>query len=510
VLPSIEYKVMESKDVLQGEAKVFIKGFRFTGNRMLSSESLGSLLSDYSGKELSYAQIDEAVSKITDVYRKKGYFVARAYLPVQEIRDGILTIGVIEGSYGEVRIHNNTPVNTDVIQRYVDVIDKTNSIQINDVERTVLLIEDVPRVHVASARLSAGSAVGSSDLDIDLEQDSILDGYAMVDNYGSRYTGYNRFSFGANLNSILYQGEKITFGGMISDTNGLESGHVDFEKAIGGSGLQTRVSVFRTLYALGKEYANLDAHGSASGVSVGASYPLIKTRLQTLVIDIEYKYQNLDDKIDASYYEMKKSSKTLRVGLDWSKEHTLAGLDGKTTASFVWTSGKLDFDDDAAVLSDATGAQLQGNFNKVNFDATHLFHLVNILNLNVFFRGQHVIGKKNLDGSEEMSIGGANGVRFFSTSEQNGDNGYIYGAELFCALGGNSTVSIFTDSGRAWQDIPMSSDIQRSLHDVGIGYYAEYKNFFAKAFVAKEIGNAQILSDKGYETKFLVQAGLVF
>jgi hemolysin activation/secretion protein len=297
---------------------------------------------------------------------------------------------------------------------------------------------------------------------------------------------------------------------MISDTNGLESGHVDFEKAIGGSGLQTRVSVFRTLYALGKEYANLDAHGSASGVSVGASYPLIKTRLQTLVIDIEYKYQNLDDKIDASYYEMKKSSKTLRVGLDWSKEHTLAGLDGKTTASFVWTSGKLDFDDDAAVLSDATGAQLQGNFNKVNFDATHLFHLVNILNLNVFFRGQHVIGKKNLDGSEEMSIGGANGVRFFSTSEQNGDNGYIYGAELFCALGGNSTVSIFTDSGRAWQDIPMSSDIQRSLHDVGIGYYAEYKNFFAKAFVAKEIGNAQILSDKGYETKFLVQAGLVF
>lgn len=514
VLPSIEYNTTESKHLVHGKQKVLIKGFKFIGNRALSTEVLASLLNDYRAKELSYEQIDEAVTKITDVYRKEGYFVARAYLPVQEIQDGILTIGVIEGSYGVVRIHNNTSVNLDVIQYYIDAIDKNNSIQINDTERAVLLIEDIPRIHIASARLSAGTAVGSSDLDIDLEEDSIVDGYAMADNYGSRYTGYNRFSFGVNLNSILHQGEKITFGGMVSDTQGLESGHIDFEKAIGGSGLQTRISIFRTTYELGKENASLDAHGSASGVSAGASYPLIKSRLQSLILDAEYKYQNLDDRIDATNYEMKKISKTLNMGLGWSKEHTLFGMDGKTTTSFVWTSGKIIFDDPGAALSDASGAHLQGNFNKVNMDATRLFHVTNDINLNVYFKAQHVVGAKNLDGSEEISIAGANGVRFFSPSEQSGDNGYVYGAELFYALPSiaevHSMASLFVDSGRAWQDIPMSSDIERSLHDAGIGYYADYKSFFAKAFVAKELGHAKILSDNQYETKFLVQAGFVF
>lgn len=514
VLPSIEYKVIESKHLVYGEQKILVKGFKFTGNRTLTSETLGLILNDYRDKELNFIQIDEAVAKITDTYRKEGYFVARAYLPVQEIKDGILTFGVIEGNYGDIRIQNNTPINLDVIQCYTDAIDKNSSIRIQDVERAVLLIEDVPRVHVSSARLSPGAAVGSSDLNIDVLEDSIVDGYAFVDNYGSRYTGYNRFSFGANLNSIWYQGEKISFAGMVSDTKGLESGHVDFEKSLGGSGLQTRVSLFRTTYELGKEDANLNAHGSATGTSIGASYPLLKTRLQTVVLDTEIKHQDLADFIDATSYELKKQSKTVCVGLSWSKEHMLAGMDGQTTATLSWTTGKVKFVDAAEALNDANGAHLQGHFDKINFDATRFFRVANNINLKVYFRGQHVVGKKNLDGSEELSIAGANGVRFFSPSEQNGDNGYVYGAELFCALGGmddmHSTLSIFTDSGKAWQDIPVSSDLQRSLHDVGIGYYADYKSFFAKTFVAKEIGSAQILSDKVYETKFLVQAGFVF
>jgi hemolysin activation/secretion protein len=514
VLPSVEYKVTESKHLFHGEEKILIKAFAFIGNYTFPSEVLESLLGEYRNKELSFIQIDEAVSKITDAYRKEGYFVARAYIPVQEIKDGVLTLGIIEGKYGEVRIQNNTPINSDVIQCYADAIDKNSSIRIQDVERAVLLIEDVPRTHVSSARLSAGTAVGSSDLNIDVIQDSIVDGYAFADNYGSRYTGYNRFSFGANLNSIWYQGEKITFGGLVSDTKGLESGHVDFEKALGGSGFKPRISIFSTTYELGKEDANLNAHGNATGTSVGASYPLLKTRLQTVVLDTEIKHQNLADFIDATNHELKKQSNTVRLGLSWSKEHMLAGMDGQTTSTLSWTTGKVKFIDSAEALSDANGAHLQGHFDKINFDATRLFRIENNINLSVYFRGQHVIGKKNLDGSEELSIAGANGVRFFSPSEQNGDNGYVYGAELFYALGGienmHSTVSMFTDSGRAWQDIPMSSDIQRSLHDIGIGYYADYKSFFAKAFIAKEIGNAQILSDKGYETKFLAQAGLVF
>ena len=47
-------------------------------------------------------------AKIADHYRRNGYFVAQAYLPAQDIKDGAVTIAVIEGRYGKVSLRNQT------------------------------------------------------------------------------------------------------------------------------------------------------------------------------------------------------------------------------------------------------------------------------------------------------------------------------------------------------------------------------------------------------------------
>jgi len=514
ILPVIDYKVVDSKHLFSNNEKVLVKNFNFIGNSVLSKDELSLLLQDFQDKELTFNQIDEAVNKVTDIYRQKGYFLARAYLPVQEIKDHSLSIGVLEGHYGEIQLNNSSSVNTDVLQNYLNAIDTSTPISLDSVEKAVLLINDLDRSRITSARFSKGQEVGTSNLTIDTAEGDFMEGYVFADNYGSRYTGYNRLSIGGTVNSLFHLGEKISFGGTISNDSGLKSGHLDYAMPVGGYGFVPRVSLFQTYYDLGEEYKSLDAHGKAYGGSVGATYHFLKTRGSSLVFTADIKRQFLSDSIDAVSEESKKRSTTFNAGFGWSKESMIFGIDGKTMVSASWTAGKIDFLNSVDAIADQQGRQIQGGFNKINLEATRLFHLSDSVNLNIYVRGQHVIGKKNLDGSEEMSIGGANGVRFFSPSEQNGDNGYLYGAELFYALPNltdiHSMISLFADSGKTWQDMPLDGDIQRRLHDVGIGCYFDYKNFFAKAFVAKEIGNAQILSDKAYETKFLMQGGLVF
>ena len=54
------------------------------------------------------------VEKISAYYNQRGYFLARAYLPAQDITDGSLTIAVLEGYYGAISLRNQAPV-SDVV-----------------------------------------------------------------------------------------------------------------------------------------------------------------------------------------------------------------------------------------------------------------------------------------------------------------------------------------------------------------------------------------------------------
>ena len=60
------------------------------------------------GRELSLADLDQAAARVTKFYRQSGYPVARAYVPAQEIKDGVVEIAVLEGRFGKLDLHNNS------------------------------------------------------------------------------------------------------------------------------------------------------------------------------------------------------------------------------------------------------------------------------------------------------------------------------------------------------------------------------------------------------------------
>jgi hemolysin activation/secretion protein len=78
--------------------KITVTEIHFTGIEGLATqEELNSLVADAIGKILSFKELQALADKVTAYLRQKGYFLARAYLPRQEIKGGIIEITVVQG-----------------------------------------------------------------------------------------------------------------------------------------------------------------------------------------------------------------------------------------------------------------------------------------------------------------------------------------------------------------------------------------------------------------------------
>ena len=93
----------------------------------------------------------------------------------------------------------------------------------------------------------------------------------------------------------------------------------------------------------------------------------------------------------------------------------------------------------------------------------------------------------------------------------------IFNTEFFAKLPNVSNLShkvgIFYDLGTGtMSDSSKDSQFEkRTLQDVGIGYYSNYKNAFAKIQAARVVGGEDIESENvGDNSRILVQAGFVF
>ena len=81
--------------------KVLVKSFVFRGNTRLKSKQLLEVLSDFINKQVSFEDLELAVSMVSEEYRSKGLW-AVAYLPEQELKDGVVKIQILEGNLKEL------------------------------------------------------------------------------------------------------------------------------------------------------------------------------------------------------------------------------------------------------------------------------------------------------------------------------------------------------------------------------------------------------------------------
>src|SRR3546814_11444720 len=71
---------------------------------MVDQAELDALATDHIGRQVAFDDLQQIAQRVTDLYLRRGYYLAQAVLPVQEVVDGVVEISVVEGRLGQVPV----------------------------------------------------------------------------------------------------------------------------------------------------------------------------------------------------------------------------------------------------------------------------------------------------------------------------------------------------------------------------------------------------------------------
>ena len=446
-----------------------VTAFRFSRNTLFSAATLASQLADLIGQELSLADLNDAAARITAYYREKGFFIASAYLAAQDIQDGVVEITILEGRLGKLQLENRSRVADDVLQAYLSHLQPARPLAGDDLERALLLMNGLAGLEVQST-LKPGASVGSTDLDIRIAGQARSSGNVSLDDYGNRYTGAWRAGVQLNVNSPLSLGDSLALRGYASDAH-FSYARLAYQLPVGSDGLQLGGAWSSMAYRLGQDFAALQAHGTANIASAYALYPLQRSRISNVNLQLNVDQKRLDDRTDSTQTAAEKTVKLLTMGISGDHGDTLAG-GGLTSWSLAYVRGQLRLDA-AAQESDAAGHRTDGAYGKWSAMAGRQQSLTAV-GPAWSFSGQvsAQLGGKNLDSSEKFALGGVQGVRAYPQGEAACDDAWLANLELRYAWSPAWQLSGFYDAAAGRLNhaaIAADSNNHQSLSGAGLG-----------------------------------------
>ena len=489
--------------------KIAVNSLRVTGAQIYSEAELIAVSGFAAGTEMTLPELRAMAQRITDHYRKAGYFAAQAYLPAQDIKDNAVTIAVLEGRYGNITLRNSTNLSDAHARALLQGLNTGDVIATEPLENRLLLLSDLPGVKVSST-LVPGASLGTSDLIVDVTPGQRLSGSVDADNAGNRYTGEYRVGATVNLNNLLGLGDVASLR-VLTTGSGLNYARASYQLQFGK--LRAGVAYSKLNYKLGREFAPLGARGTAEVGSVFGSYSLIRSRNSNLNVGLNYDQKTLQDRVDLTSSVTDKKLRVLTASLYGDHRDALGG-GGISAFSLGLSAGNLDIQTPAARALDALTARSNGGFGKLGFNASRLQSLGGPFSLYAGINGQ--VASKNLDVSEKMELGGMNAVRAYPEGEAYADQGYVLTLEgrmqlpkLYEQMPGQMQLIGFVDTGfvtinkNPWFAGPNT----RTLSGAGVGLtWAENNNFFVRAYYAVKLGSEKAQSAPDRSGRFWIQA----
>lgn len=456
-------------------AKVLVKAIEIAGNQELATADLMAIVSSLVGTEQTIGQLSAAARRITAYYRSRGFAVARAYLPAQDVTAGILKIAIVEGRISSSRLANTSLLSDARVGPYLYGIKTNDVVRSSQIDRGLLLLQDTPGVAGSRATLQPGASVGTSELLIEVTPAQRLSGSVSLDNYGSRYTGESRVGLNLAIASPTGRGDQLSLS-TLNTGPGLAFGRLSYQTPVGSDGLTLGVAAFGTRYKLAKEFASLDATGKANSTSVFATYPFVRSQTYNLRGAASVERKNLNDTVGGTATVTDKRLMLSNLGITGSAQDAWLG-GGITSFDATLTSGQLMIDSAAALNTDSTSAQTNGSFNKLGYGVARLQRLSDNTFMQMSLTGQQA--GKNLDSSEKFSLGGINGVRAYPSGEASGDEGKKATLELRHNINTTWQGTFFYDYGAVKTNkfpFGTSPAADRSLFGAGVGVNAAFEN----------------------------------
>ena len=483
--------------------KITVSTFNFDGNTLLPTDKLQEILQPWTNRPIDFDQLQSATAAIESAYSAAGY-LASVTVPPQQIKDGQVTIKIIEGKLGKVIVEseNTNPRYSPERAKgfFTQSKDGKQYINTNSLERGLLLLNDVPGVSALSA-FEAGSEPGTSDFRVSLKDTPLFTGQVALSDYGATSTGVAQASANLALNNISGMGDQALLSAIQSQGSGYVVG--GYNIPVGSDGWKAGVQASYLQYKTVPSWSSTATQGSANTISAYTTYALQRSRSANTNLRFnaeDRNYNNVQSGTTISNYQI--SAYSAGISGNWANSESSIINYGLT-----YTFGHLNINNLTQAGQDYTGPGTAGAYSKYSFNLSHFQELSVIENTTWLNAINGQLANKNLNSSEQIYLGGPYAVRAYPVTQSPGSQGFIYSSELNHRLNANWNIGGFIDIGMVqqyvnlypgWQGLTNANN-NYMLSDAGLTAKFIYEKIAVDAALAYRIGNNPLYTYTGQQ-----------
>jgi hemolysin activation/secretion protein len=420
--------------VAPGEAdkiSFVLRGVELSGASALGEAQLSGAWSASLGQTITVARLYEIVNEITARYAAAGYALSFALLPEQDVTEGQVKIAVVEGFVDDVVVSvADASAKAPGLERQVAAqaarIKASRPLKTADLERALLLLNDLPGVKARAVFSASRDVVNASTLTLSIEQDRVQ-GRAEINNRMSEDLGSWRAGGSLVFNGLLSGADALTLQAYSAlDDEGFVFGSARFDQALGTDGLMLSVT--------GSYSKDLPLEGLLKSVAfegenvsgrLELSYPLLRTRPENLTFAASLSYNDTSTETLGTPLTEDKV-RTVEASLTWDVADSWSGIN-LVRGTLVQGLDLLDASADTSILrSRANGSAV---FTTVGLYASRYQPVFDRVSLFGQVQAQAAIADPLLAVSE-CSYGGQTFGRGYDAGAISGDNCVEGAAEL--------------------------------------------------------------------------------
>ncbi len=508
--PAMEKKI---EQVEKNAPRMRIKGFRIRGVKphpeagidqatieQKVREAAQAMVKGVAARGFTISMLDALTTTISRFYREKGYFLARAYIPEQTVKDGIVQINIVEGFLDQVVYKGNHLYQTEQLQKVFKPF-LGQPIYKPAIEQTLFTLNDYPGL---SSKMIFGPGLkpGSAALQLDVTEIASINQFSF-DNFGSIYTGEYRWRYHHQSNNLFGQADSLQLDAMLT-TSPTNSRFIDvaYQQPVINDDFLTGGRVSLNNFDVGGNLSDLGINGDSRDLQGFIKYRYRRQRDEKISFDgglhLKSAVSNVRSTLDSEDKISVLYGGASYAGSSWSSSGVYQTARIKLSLGLPNFLGSMDSNGNGkSGRAGGSGALAGGNFSKLNFAYSRLQPIKPLQNLLLRLRGQ--LSSDLLASTEQISLGGPDSVRAYPVAAALMDSAYILSVEWIAdaspdieqGLFNRLRLSVFFDYAHGSQNDPLQNEVN-SVTFSGFGGSAQmtpYKAMQVKLMLAYATGD---------------------
>ena len=454
----------------------------------VSRESIEKLVEEMRSAEtegFSIVEFRNVTDALTQYYRQRGFFLARAFIPEQDVKNDTVIINIIEGILDNVIFQENKLYSDEQLGDFFKPL--LGKPVLNDsMESSLLLIDDYPGLKV-SGLFQPGNEPGKTNLLIKAKSEKKFDNFLTFDNAGTESTGLYRTMLRMHVNNLTHSADRFNLN-VLKTINPTNSTYYSFyyERPFLNSAYSAGFGYSNNAFVVGQFLADLNVEGSSDITNFFLRKNFVRSRDRNYGGSLDLSSKNSQSNQDVTNIG-EDSLTVLSASLDFT--YTDKVLGGYSQGIIQYSLGLPDFlgsmDEDGNGSSSRVGAsgdRAGGDFDKLVLNYVRVQPIKSITSSDTF-KNQSIMlrltmqySKDLLTSLEQFPLGGPDSVRAYPSSEKLVDTSTFISAEWIArAVDTNGAswlqglqLSLFFDYAKGEVNEPLTNE-SGSVNLSGIG-----------------------------------------